>query len=563
MSIKRYGVLLKKHLFDGIPSVMRKKNRSFNWAGIFLTLILAACLAAAFVFIFARFTETYTAIKINRVEDIPARQYELMSCVYFILIVAMTVSSVNRLCYSLFENSDINVLISLPFSSSEIFFSRLTAVYIRQLIFATVFVLGINVTFFTVTHTVSAYNVIMTLVMAVILPVIPIGIASVVVLPYFYIKKTLQSHYLLIFLTITLIMIAFCLCYSYVFDFAQHLIGSGKITTLFDEATMYRIQNFAQWCYPANLFASIMLKREIGKNVGILLAILVCALLLGVFTVRTIFIRVSQSKITLRIPHHPHRELHYKKRSRLASLLHKEFSTVIRTPNYAYMYFTTAIVMPVLAFYSAKIGSMLVQNLLGGAGHGFEVCTFILLLYGTLTNTFCSTNISRDGYMAVTLKTLPYSAGKILQSKIIFCSAVSEISVLIACIVFAACKLESPADAVASFVSASMLSLAQIMFATKLDLKHPNFSKVDDGEIKETNSTVSTVIVLFLAVGFIVGLLLLFNTVRSMMTGVTNVDHNALSYVYALLIPLAVLAGSMAYFFAGLKKAYADLDTEA
>lgn len=565
MNFNRYGILLKKHLYDGIPSVMRKKNRTYNWAGIVLSVVLAACLISAFVFIFSRFVQTYCAIKINRVEDIPARQYEIMSCAYFILTVAMVVSSVNRLCYTLFENSDIKVLITMPFSSSEIFLSRMTALYLKQVIYTTVCVLCINLTFFIGTHTVNAYNVLMSFVVGIALPIIPLSIASVIVLPYYYIKRAMHSHYILIFLMITAIMVVFCLCYSYVFDFAQSLLNSGKISSFFNERVMHRIQNFAAYCYPANLFASLMLSRDVGKTIGLLAAILIVCATAGYFIVRTIFIRVSQTNFATRVPHHTHKSPIYKKRSGMHSLLAKEFLLVLRTPGYSYMYFTTAIIMPVLAFYSAEMSESLVQTLLGNINPSFELCTFILLLYSTLTNTFCSTNISRDGYMSMTLKTLPYTAGRLMQSKIIFCAIVSELSIFAAVTVFAAFGLETPADAVASFVSASLLSFAQIIFATKLDLKHPSFAKIDDGEIKETNSTVSAVIATGLAVSFVIGILLLYNTViKWLIAGGApeQINSGAASYAIALCLPLAVLAAAIAYYVKGLKDAYANLDAE-
>ena len=72
----------------------------------------------------------------------------------------------------------------------------------------------------------------------------------------------------------------FCWGYSYIFRIAQDLLTSGKITTLFNEKVMTGILVFTKYNYPANLFASIMLGREIGKNVGILLAIIAVALAL-------------------------------------------------------------------------------------------------------------------------------------------------------------------------------------------------------------------------------------------------------------------------------------------
>lgn len=157
--------------------------------------------------------------------------------------------------------------------------------------------------------------------------------------------------------------------------------------------------------------------------------------------------------------------------------MRKEFLLVMRTPGYAYMYFTTAAIMPIMAYCSAKITIGVFSNLVGNVDVGFELCTFIAILYSTLTNTFCSTNISRDGYMALTQKTLPYSPAKILGSKMAFCSIVAIASTLITCIVMAATRLESVQEAVVTLFATSMIAFAQIVFATKLDLAHPHLQR--------------------------------------------------------------------------------------
>jgi multidrug efflux pump subunit AcrB len=149
-------------------------------------LLLTGAMVAIFVFVFSRFISTYTQIKINRVPDIAARQYEIMSMGYFVLVVVFVINGVNALCHALFENSDLSILISMPFSSSEIFLSKLTAVYLKQAVLALVCVPTLNFTFLCTTDTLNVYNGIMTFAVALLLPIIPLGIASIVVLESIY-----------------------------------------------------------------------------------------------------------------------------------------------------------------------------------------------------------------------------------------------------------------------------------------------------------------------------------------------------------------------------------------
>lgn len=560
--MNHYSLLLKKQVLDMLLARTRKKRLS-DWAGILLMALLTAVIIAVFVVVFSKFVETYCGIKINRVSDIAARQFEIMSMAYFVLILVFIFSGVSALNHTLFENSDLNILITMPFSSTDIFLSKLTTVYLKQLVFAIACVFSVNFTFFVTTGTLNVYNGLMTVVVAVLLPVIPLAVAAIIALPYHYLKTLVSSNYVLLFAVMTIIMALFCWGYSFVFDVAQNLLASGKITKLFDENVMKGIISFTKYNYPANLFAYLMLGREIGKNIGILAGILVGAGAICFFLVRALFIGVTHSDFSVRIPHSRKKNLHFSNSTRFGALMRKEFLLVMRTPGYAYMYFTTAAIMPIMAYCSAKITIGVFSNLVGNVDVGFELCTFIAILYSTLTNTFCSTNISRDGYMSLTQKTLPYSPAKILGSKMAFCSIVAIASTLITCIVMAATRLESVQEAVVTLFATSMIAFAQIVFATKLDLAHPHFAKTDDGEIKEANSTVSAVIAVGLLTSCIIGFGLMFNSISSLITGDVVVETgNAVSYSIALCCPFALLLAAIGYFAIGLKKAYANLDTE-
>lgn len=560
--MSRYGLLLKKQLFDTFPFGSRSARKK-NIASYVLTAVLVACIMAAFILIFSRFTRTYTQIKINRVPDVAARQFELMSIAYFALIIIFTLTGLNRLCYTLFENSDISILISMPFSSFEIFAAKLTWVYIRQAAASLIAVLSLNLTFFITTDLVSAYNVLMSFVIALVLPVIPLFIASVLVLPYYYLKRIVVSHYLLAFAVMTALLIGFCLIYAYLFGIAEDVVSSGKLASLFNEGAMLKISRFAANNYPANLIAGIMLGRDVGKNIGVFIAILVGSTAIGIPLILAAFIRVTQKGFAAHVPHISYNKLRFVSHGRFGNLIVKELLNVLRTPSYAYMYFATAIVMPIMTYYSAKLGSSVLTSILGNSRFGFELCTFIVLLYSTLTNTFCSTNISRDGYMSMVQKTLPYSPAQILSAKMLFSGIVSEISILVACIILPACGLESVGDAVVTFISATLLSVAQIAFATRLDLNRPHFAHTDDGEIKEANSTVSVIILVGLTVCFALGALMLSTAMTGLTQDAPAVTHRGASYAYALCIPITLLAAAAAFFFYNLKKAYANLDAEA
>ncbi|MBR4801168.1 MAG: hypothetical protein IK048_05840 [Clostridia bacterium] len=565
--MNRFLLLTKKQIEDSVPQPFKRNGNRRGLSSMIvstlLMLLLIAVMATAFVAIFGKLSATYVNIKINRLPDVAAREYELMTMCYFALILVFVCTSTAGLSRALFESGDLDALVTMPFSANDLFFSKLASVYIKQTAISIFFVTAINFTFFVATNTLTAYGGLVSFAVAFALPLVPLAISSVVVLPYYLLKRSLGSRYLLYFLLMTVVVGLFLVGYSYVFTLADALLDSGKISTLFNERTMAKISQFVTYAYPANIIANLLLERELGKSFGIFVAINVVATGLGIVIVKAIFTRALQARISLPVPHSKKKRLDFTEHSKAFGLFKKEFLSVIRTPSYSYMFFTTAAVVPIMVFFSARIGLGLVENLVGEHGYGFEISTFIVLLYGTLNNTFCSTNVSRDGSGAITMKALPYSPTAILSSKVAICSIVSFFSIAVSCIILGATGLERPIDAFVTFLSAIMIAAAQIFFATRLDLMRPHFSNTEDGEIKEANSTVSTVISLGLLTSFAIGAALLSGTIRAIVDKAPpTATPSALSYVLALVIPAVVLAAALTFFFVGLKRAYSELNTE-
>ena len=561
--MKNYLLLTKKQLSDLVPPLFKgKKQRGLasNIASGVLVVLLVASIVAAFVIIFGRFSSSYVAIKINRVSNVVARSFEMLTACYLALLIALTLTSTISLNRALFESGDLGILITMPFSARELFLAKLTVVYVKQLLISFALAIVVNFTFFAYTHTLTVYGALMTFVVALLLPMLPMALASVLVLPFYFAKRLVCSNYVVYFVVTTAIVALFAVGYSYVFNVADTLLNTGKITSFFNERVMTFIISFTKNAYPANLFANFLTKREIGASLGILLAMSFISAAFGLLIAKALFLKLLQTKLSNPILHARFKNLRFKKHSPVFGLLFKEFLSVLRTPGYSYMYFTTAVVMPIMAFYSAKLSLNLINNLVGGLGANFEICTFIVLLYSTLTNTFCSTNITRDGTSALTMKTLPFTLKQVLGSKIAFCSAVSLVSVLTACVTFAATGLENPLDAFVTLIAGGIVTVAQIVFATRLDVNHPRFVRADDGETKESNVTVSIVILTGLAVAALMGFALLFGNVKDIANGIPVVSKTrGVSYAIGTVLPVALLFASLTFFFAKLKKAYEDL----
>ncbi len=547
------GVLLKKYLNEKL-SVFKRDKARLDIAGNILSLLLAASIITAVVLVFARFIGMYCDIRINNVLDVPARQLELLTWLYAALFVLGVLSGAKAINHMIFESEDQKLLLALPIASSTIFYSKLIILYIRQVGVFLLTLLPLNLTFAVVAAQ-SAYYVVMTVLMCLFFPLITLAFSSVFCMPLFYIKRFLQSKYTLILVLVTAVTGVLFWGYTSLLSAAKTMLVTGELRFFFKESTMQAIAVGTKYFYPANLMAELVLKRSVLLNSVLLLAIVAFGAVLGFFIVSLLFNKANQIRVVTQGRVYSSRH-GLKRRPLLAALIRKEFELVLRTPGYAFQYFSMAAVMPLMVYFCMGIGRSLLETLVF-ANSNFELALFVTLLFNTLTNTFCATNISRDGPVFYAMKTLPVPFNQIVKAKIIFCSLVAVSSALISCVVLAASGFVTLLEATFVFLAAALLAGAQICFATRKDLNHPVFSFDEDCEVKESNSTVSTIVIIGLLISTVLGGLSLYISVFSRLNGGR---HAALfTLLFVGLSALGLFGGALAYLLTGLKKRFYEM----
>lgn len=555
MSKGMLGLLVKKQLGEAF-SFLKKDKKSFDVVGILLSLFLVGVIVAVFVYVFQKFIVIYSAVRINRVSDVPSRQFELLTVVYGLLFLFGVFSGVKAVNFNIFESDDLKILVYLPIKSQTLFASKLVGVYLTQVFNTALIVLPVNLTFGIVTAQ-SAYYVFMSVLLCFTLPIATLSVAAILALPYYYLRQKVQSKYVLTLITITVITGLLCYFYSVILDFIKHLLMTGEIKSFFNAATMDTVKALTRILYPANLFAGILLKQRAGASLAILLAIVAVTATAGLFTVRAMFVRVSQERVSGKGKSLYRPKTRYRSHTVIGGLIAKEFSTVLRTPSYAFQYFSTAIIMPLMVYFCLPIGSSLLNGLIAGSS-GFELSMFIIILFSVLTNTFCSTNVSRDGGMFYTMKTLPFTHRQIVFSKVIFCGIVSGAAIIASCVMVFIMGYLSFGEMTYAMLITLLLGFAQICFATRMDFNRPHFSNEPDGEIKESNKTVSTMIVVGLIVSFLIGGSMLFFSLTDGIERFATADR-ATSMLISGLFPLSLSGAALAYLLVGLKKKYYEI----
>lgn len=547
-------ILLLKY-FTEKASVLKRDRARLDLAGNIMSVILACSLIAVGVIVFSRFITMYAAIRIDNVLDVGARQFELLTWVYAALFVFGVISGVKAINYSIFENNDRVILLTLPIKANTIFYSKLIILYLKQIVVFLFTLLPINLTFAVVAEQ-SVYYILMTILLSFLFPLITLAFSSVFCLPVYYLKRFIQSKYTFMLILITVITAVVFWGYSALLDGIKTMLTTGEIRFFFKETTMQMIIGGAKVMYPSNLIAGLLLKRNIAVNLSIIIALAATVTAIGFIIVNLIFNKANQQRVinSGRVALRNNQSI--TKKSSFISLVIKEFNLVLRTPSYAFQYFSVAAIMPLMVYLCMGIGSNLLENLVF-TNNNFELAMFVVLLFATLTNTFCATNISRDGPMFYTLKTLPVSFTQIVGAKIFFCSIVAVLSIFVSCIILAAFSYVTVLETLFIFVVAILFAEAEICFATRKDLNHPTFSDDGDCEVKESNSTISTIIITGLIAATVIGGVSLYS---SLIIGYNGGDSGKIfATIFVLLSVLILLGLTLTYLLVGLKKRFYEM----
>ena len=409
------GVLLKKQMTEKLSYFKRDKKR-IDIVGALLTLVMTAFIMYVVVEVFGAFVAKYTEIRLNGVRDVRARQYEIMTFVYEFVFAVDVIGGVVAINRAIFESDDRMIIQTLPIKASDVLYSKIIFIYAKQVLSAFVILVPFVAVFASVTKQGAGY-VILGLLAAFIIPVMSLSVSSVLAMPYYYVKKFFSSKYVCLLVIVTPVLFALFYCYATVLDFLKTLMSTGEIKFFFSEKTMTTIISVTKNLVPANFIAAFTLKTDVWKNLGIIAAITVATGAIGILITSLLYNKAMKTRATAGAIMIFAKKSAARKLPPFLSLLKKEFNLVMFTPDYAVQYFTVAAIMPLMVYFCMGIGKNFLSSLVF-VQSDFELAILLTVLFGALTNTFCATNVSRDGKSFYVEKTLPLSINEIMGAKI-------------------------------------------------------------------------------------------------------------------------------------------------
>jgi ABC-2 type transport system permease protein len=512
-------------------------------------------LVTVFLLVFITFIRTYTKVS-YQADGFLERQHEILTITYSLILFFNIISGVRSIENNISSAVDLEVLIGLPIGSQTLFLSKIVGIFLNQLFNSLLFILPINLVFGILTEQ-SLYYILVSLLICLIVPVLSLIIAAFLAIPYHYFLRFIKSRFVLLTSLFTILIVGAFMVYSWILKVIQGLLETGEIKFIFDMKRIRLIKTLVSYLYPGNLLSGILLRKNAWGALLIILAFIGIVGTGAYFLIKKFFLRITQGKLESSRNVFK-RKRKYREKGLILTLMNKEFVNVLRTPNYSFQYFAVTLTVPLMVYTTMSLTASLITKAIG-LQLDFELAFFIIIMFNLLTNTFCATNISRDGRMFQVLKTLPIGHREIILSKVLFSALVSFASIFFTVLVMIVAGYITVFEGLIIFITTALLSLSVIFFATRKDLNRPRFPTGRNQEIKEETGTVSLIVFMGLLSSLVIGALILF--ARILVTFRRSEAFGThLATVSVVLLSLLIFGLSLFYLFFGLKKKYYETE---
>ena len=556
--MNNFLTLFKHELKMQFP-IKPQKGKRIDVLGTLLFTLMIVLISAVFIKLLSTVASNYALVKINKVSDLPARTCELINLCYIIVILALVIASLENMRRSLTEKKYKELFLRMPVKHETIFLSKLLTLLISNYVLGLLLIVAVSLIFY-LSVPLTPIFWLMTFAVWLLMPMAAFFIATLLLVPYIKLVDFLSHKYLVTFISVSAALMGGFLLYSSFLRVVQDLLKTGSIKFLFNEKFINTLQALLKWCYPANCFANIITQRKLLPSFAI--AILVAAV--GVCSVYLVSKKLFYSTLYKNENKVEKGKVKVQKAklSPLLSLIKKEFISIYRSPKNLFSYFAIAASMPLMVYCCYTLFHSLIKSMIGLEAD-LPLAITIVLIFNILTNTFCSSNVTRDGAAAMKVKTYPVKASTILLSKVLLCIAVSSLSVTVTLAVLAAATTLTVLEALAVFPIAIAFSTAQIFIATRMDLNGARLSSSLSEMKSASNRTLAKVVFTGLILALITGILSFVAYVLSLGSNIAAIANLGLkpihAYLLSAIISLGYLGAAILYYTLGIEKSLDSL----
>ena len=499
--MKEFIVLFKHELKTLFPILTFNRNKKHDWFGTILSIVLTVFVLGVFIQLVYTIVNGYVDVKLNKLSNPNARATELLNTLYIFVSVLMVIACIKKMSNVLTDKKNRQVYLRLPIKESELLLSKLLALLVWTIVTGMICILPINI-IFSMALDVSFGFWLKTIFVILIIPIVVFGISILLLVPVIKIADKLKDKYWVLFVLISGLLIVAFMVYSKFLEIIQLWLETGSIKFLFNNQFIATLQKLLKVSYPLNSFANIMFGNRIGVSIIVVILSIGLSLLLAFLVSRRLFyLTLYQTDENQKI----RQKNKFTQNKPIISLIKKEFICIYRSPKHLFAYFSIALAMPVMVYCCYTLFESLIVNAFG-LKITFSLALLVLLIFSILTNTFCATNISREGVSFLKMKSLAIKPSHLLLAKVLFCSAVSTLSILASVVLLIVTTSFAFGEGLLCLLIVTLFSIAQILIATRMDLNNAKLSSTSIEAEVTTSKTIIKVVGLGLVLAVVIGI---------------------------------------------------------
>ncbi len=498
---------------------------------------------------------------------------EFLVILSFASILLATAIATGTVIKNLYQNGDNEMLLRFPVSGKEILVSKSIYCFLHNLLVCTLIMLPMYITFGAVTGApVGDYFTYVFIVL--FSSLMPFFIANIIAVPVMKLMNAVKNQFVLVLI---LTIIGVCAV------FVLYLVSLGNVLTymrdsnqsVFSADMIIRYKRFANAAYPFKWYAELINGRRYGtlNSVGLFLRFLYLFLINGALGVlayfvttreyyKTILYGIETQKASFK------RKIKDKQHSPEYALFRREFYHILRSFNYSFQYFAMACAAPLMVFFCNRLAATMGTQTVGTKIMP-GLTLMVIVIFITITVSFASTCISREGNCFYHTKVIPVSYTRQVFVKFCLYAGVATISVALCCLVsgiyYTSAKggrVLTPLDVGAIFGISEMLVISLTSLCIIADINSPTFNVSGDGELVSANKNIALAMILgiFIAVAYgLIAMLFNFNLFNIKIGNLQLSGNMNAIYLMLTLISAVFLAASLTGLFVNLNKRYARI----
>lgn len=509
---------------------------------------------------------------------------EYLAIVTTVTMVLATIVATGTVIKNLYQNGDNELLLRFPVSGLEILVSKSIYCFLHNLAVCLLLMLPMYITYGVVTR--AAWpDYIAYVVTVLIISLFPFFIANIIAVPVMKLINVVKNKYVLVLIFTILILCAVFVVYLLLLGNVLTYMKDNK-QSVFSAAMVERYRQFANNAYPFKWYSDFvhnfsLLCGESMKDCGseavihsagikMLLSfvyIFAMSLVLGVAAMliagheyyKTILYGIETQKASFK------KKIKDKQRSVTSALLKREFNLILRSFNYSFQYLAMACAAPVMVFFCNRLAATM-----GTESVGAEIMPgltlMVIIIFITITVSFASTCISREGNCFYHTKIIPVSYKHQVVVKFVMYAIVASVSVALCCLLSglyytsdAGGHVLSAMDVGSIFGISEMLVIALTSLSMISDIKSPTFNVSGDGELVTANKNVALAMTVGIVAAILYGVFaMLFNFLPLTIGNLSISMPGQMNNIYLILAVLSAVltAGSLMGLFININKRY-------